>query len=307
MSIKKILIPFIGLLLVSTSLVGAYISVNGMNLPDENVTLNAVDGTESYFIITLSDVPAGHDVGNGMYPGWCADRAVTMVRSVDHIVTLYDSYDPALPAAFQGDWEKINWILNNKDAYSMQILQDAFWYLLGDYTWEQISTSAQEVVSLAQDDFIPQPGQILAIVAVPTGEGCQCTFIEIEIPHEGDEGLTPGYWKNYEKHEWPTPYVPTTLLSSAFSNVSEYGPLSGDDFMHALQYNGGNKDIGAARILLRSAVAALLNAAHPAINYPLSASAIIDDVNDALGSHDRMTMLDLKDILDGYNNLGAEL
>ena len=144
-------------------------------------------------------------------------------------------------------------------------------------------------------------------MAVPTSAGCQCTFIELEIPYDGDEGLTPGYWKNYEKHEWPDPYEPITALSSVFSGVNEYSALNGDDFMDALRYHGGNNDVGAARILLRSAVAALLNTVHPSINYPLSASAIIDQVNDALESHDRMTMLDLKDVLDGYNNLGAEL
>jgi len=96
-------------------------------------------------------------------------------------------------------------------------------------------------------------------------------------------------------------------VSSVFTGVSHYSELTGDHLIDALQYQGGRGDIGAARILLRSAVGALLNAAHPDINYPLSPSIIIHDVNDALASHDRDTMLDLKDVLDGYNNLGAEL
>jgi hypothetical protein len=305
MSIKKPVICAIGLMLLSTTLVGAYLSVNGISIPDDNVTLNAVDGTDSYFNITLSNVPGGYDIENGLYPGWCADRAVTMIRSVDHIVTLYDSYDPSLPVQFQGQWNKINWILNNKGAYSMQVIQDACWYLLGDYTWGQISTSAKELVNLANGTFIPEAGEILAIVAVPTAAGCQCTFIEIEIPCTGDEGLSPGYWKNHLS-SWYT-YDDETEIGDVFTIPSSLSELDDDTFLAALNYRGGNKVIGAARILLRSAVAALLNAAHPDIDYPLSTSAIISDVNDALASLNRATILDLKDVLDGYNNLGAEL
>jgi hypothetical protein len=309
MDIKKPIIVLIGLVLISTTIVGAYVSVNGIKLPDDPVILTAVDGTSSYFIITLSDIPAGSDVTTGPYPGWCADRDVTMVRAIGHNVRLYDSYDPSLPAPFQdSDWDKINWILNNKDAYSMQTIQDAFWYLLGDYTWGQLSTSAQNLVTSAQDGYTPHAGDILAIVAVPEPResDCQCTFFELCIPGNY-EGLTPGYWKNIEKHAWPSPYTPNTLVSSVFTGVSHYSELTGDHLIDALQYQGGRGDIGAARILLRSAVGALLNAAHPDINYPLSPSIIIQDVNDALASHDRDTMLDLKDVLDGYNNLGADL
>jgi hypothetical protein len=173
-----------------------------------------------------------------------------------------------------------------------------------------ISTNAQNLVNLAitnGDGYIPGPGEIIAIVAVleETETNCQNTIIELHIP--GDEGLTPGYWKNWEKHDWPSPYTKDTLVNSVFSNSSQYPELDGDDLLDALQYHGGKNDIGAARILLRSAVGAVLNAAHPDIDYPLSLSSIIKDVNDALASHDRSIMLDLKDIFDDYNNLGAEL
>jgi len=299
---KKIIGIFgIGLLLIST------IMVVGINLPDQPVTLNAVDGTTSYFMVTLSNVPADNDVTNGVYPGWCADRDVTMVRGVNHQVTLYDSYDPSLPAAFQSpNWDKINWILNYKDAYSMQTIQDAFWYLLGDYAWSQISTITRELVNQSQNDFTPEPGQILAIVAVPeTNESdCQCSFIEVTIPSDGDEGLTPGYWKNH-LGSWYT-YDPNATVASVFTLPSALSTLGSDTLLEALHYNGGNKDIGAARILLRAAVAALLNAAHPEIDYPMTEAAIIQEVNTAL-TQGRTAMLDCKDILDGFNNLGADL
>ena len=63
----------------------------------------------------------------------------------------------------------------------------------------------------------------------------------------------------------------------------------------------------AAKILLRQAIAALLNAAHPNITYPLSENEIITQVNNALSSLDRDEMLSLKDVLDDYNNLGGDI
>ena len=51
--------------------------------------------------------------------------------------------------------------------------------------------------------------------------------------------------------------------------------------MQALNFSGGNGDVGAARILLRAGVAALLNSAS-GINYPLTTQQVIDQVNAAL-------------------------
>ena len=191
---KKIIgIISIGLLITSMSLAGAYISVSGINLPDVPVTLNAVNGTTSYFIITLSDVPAGHDVTNGVYPGWCADRSVTMVRNLDHNVTLYDSYDPNLPSMFQSpNWDEINWILNNKNAYTMMETQNAIWYLLDDLTWNQLSTNTRNLIESANssgENFIPASGEIIAILAIPPQPetDCQTTFIELLIPSTTEE------------------------------------------------------------------------------------------------------------------------
>jgi hypothetical protein len=77
--------------------------------------------------------------------------------------------------------------------------------------------------------------------------------------------------------------------------------------LDALRYPGGNGLPGAARILLRAAVAAVLNARSPAINYPLSVAQIQFAVNNALASGDRDTMLDLASSLDRNNNLGCPL
>ena len=65
--------------------------------------------------------------------------------------------------------------------------------------------------------------------------------------------------------------------------------------------------MGAARNLLRSAVAALLNASHPGINYYMSEGGVIAAVNAALATCDRDAMLLLHEELDLHNNDGCTL
>ena len=77
---------------------------------------------------------------------------------------------------------------------------------------------------------------------------------------------------------------------------------SDDTLIEALKYQGGEDLSGMAQTLLRAATAALLNAAHPEISYPLSVAEVISSVNNAL-TEDRDTMEDLKDQFDIYNNL----
>jgi hypothetical protein len=75
----------------------------------------------------------------------------------------------------------------------------------------------------------------------------------------------------------------------------------------ALSFKDGPGTAGVARILLRAAVAALLDSAHPDIDYPRSTADVIADVNAALASLDPSTMLDLAAELDADNNLGCPL
>lgn len=66
---------------------------------------------------------------------------------------------------------------------------------------------------------------------------------------------------------------------------------------------GGDNLAGAKEILARAAVAALLNAATPSVNYPLSVSQVISQVTNAFNSGSRDTIIALAGILDTYNNL----
>jgi hypothetical protein len=88
---------------------------------------------------------------------------------------------------------------------------------------------------------------------------------------------------------------------------TELSSLADDTFMNALRYPGSNSAEGAAKLLLRDAIVAVLNASHPDVNSPLSASEIANLVNDALASMDRKTMLDTRQMIDQHNTQGDPL
>jgi hypothetical protein len=121
----------------------------------------------------------------------------------------------------------------------------------------------------------------------------------------GKEGCTPGYWKNHPE-SWPEGLSPDDYVCGVFTVPETYG-LCEDKLMDALKYGGGPGDMGAAKILLRTAVAALLNAKNKDVGYPMPASEFKPMVNQALKSESRAMMLDLKDMLDEFNNLGCPL
>ncbi len=111
-------------------------------------------------------------------------------------------------------------------------------------------------------------------------------------PPPGDEGCTPGYWKQ-EQHfdSYPAPYTPNTLFSSVFG-VGPSIPLK-----DAAALEGGGENA-----LVRHATAALLNAASGF--YPFTVTEVIQAVQAAYASNDFETA---KDIFDDANNLGCPL
>ena len=117
-------------------------------------------------------------------------------------------------------------------------------------------------------------------------------------PPPGDEGCTPGYWKNHTS-SWQV-YSTSTTLTSLFGVNALAGTL-----LDGLNFGGGAGVVGAKRILLRAASAALLNAVHTGVNYP--AQDVIALVTSALNAGNRDAMLSLASSLDNDNNLGCPL
>jgi len=122
----------------------------------------------------------------------------------------------------------------------------------------------------------------------------------------GSEGCTPGYWKNHQSRWAATGFSTSQTLESVFDIPDAYG-VDNSTLLAALSFKGGPAVADAARLLLHHAVAALLNASHPGVDYPRTPASIIADVNAALATGSRSTMLALKDALDRDNNLGCPL
>ncbi len=124
----------------------------------------------------------------------------------------------------------------------------------------------------------------------------------------GQEGCTPGYWKNHTEN-WEE-YSPSTSLGTVFSSLAGT-PYENVTLLEALSLRGGPGVDGARQILLRAATAATLNAAHEGLGYPYRRAHIpyniIKKVNEAILSGDRQRMVDVAKTLDAANNLGCPL
>jgi hypothetical protein len=118
-------------------------------------------------------------------------------------------------------------------------------------------------------------------------------------------GCTPGYFKNHTDR-W-VGYSYGDQVGTVFAAASL--AVAGNTLLEALNFPGGSGVEGGERILLRAAVASLLNFAHPDVNFAVpddpginSTATLISAVNTALASNDRNVMLQLAGILDDANN-----
>ena len=125
----------------------------------------------------------------------------------------------------------------------------------------------------------------------------------------GNEGCSPGFWKGHTA-AWEE-YTTGQRLDSVFTIPSALSAVAGDSLLTALGYGGGNTLLAKAKILLHQATAAILNAASEAarISIPSLRRPGHDHSQRQHGTRfgQRDSMLQLKDMLDAANNLGADL
>jgi hypothetical protein len=197
-----------------------------LRLPDTSVTMIVVDGNVSYFDISLCGIPSLLDVTNGSYMGWCADRSVVMPRNEKLTVRLYNSYDSLMPVSYrEKNWGKVNYILNHKCGAAKNDIQDAFWYLLCDYT--SITSTAQLLVDTAQDEFVPQPGDLIAILGEPIQNNSnpwpfQFVFLQVILPpQEPSEPENPTEPVTYHSHGFHyNDVAPIANANGPYSGIS---------------------------------------------------------------------------------------
>jgi hypothetical protein len=114
-------------------------------------------------------------------------------------------------------------------------------------------------------------------------------------PPTGDEGCTPGFWKQPQHLDSWVGFAPTQKYESVFG-VSVPGDPT---LLDALQANGGG-----INALMRHSTAALLNASSPDVAYPLTVAQVIAKVQAAIAGG---TIEQTKNEFEGFNELGCPL
>jgi hypothetical protein len=170
-------------------------ATDGISVPPSPtmVTIEVVDGTSSYFLTTLTDVPSGYDVTNTTYLGWCIDVDAQMSRSpATHQVVLYSSLDPPNGTLKDQRWDIVNYILNHKQGTADDI-QAAMWYFIHfDNETETPPTNQTIAWAIIEDalangtGYIPAPGETVAVICNPVIflplNPVQISIIEVTVP-----------------------------------------------------------------------------------------------------------------------------
>jgi hypothetical protein len=112
------------------------------------------------------------------------------------------------------------------------------------------------------------------------------------------QGCTPGYWRQDQHFDsWvPTGFAPGDDFETVFGVNASFDP---DSLLNAVWLGGGGENA-----LARHAVAALLNAAHPDVNYQFTIAEIIAGVQNAYATGN---FEPFKTQLDFANNAGCPL
>jgi hypothetical protein len=210
MKTKRFVVALLSFLMASGIAIAAVSAVWTPSLPGVPVTLGITNTTAWTFPwqVALSGIGSGFDVSDGSYTGWCVDTEHGIDRTQTYLVNLYSSYDPALPAAIAGvDWNRINYVLNNKDSGTADDIQAVLWYIVSgdwliDAAWGYTHTAtADAILAAAQSSggtYEPGEGDILAVICLPEGSEetrAQMLVIELSVPTL-EPGYTPGFWKH---------------------------------------------------------------------------------------------------------------
>ena len=133
-------------------------------------------------------------------------------------------------------------------------------------------------------------------VEVNTFITCVVTFYNPPPPPPPGAGCTPGFWKNSVGSWPPTGYSPSQSFNSVFGVVAFTPDIT---LFTAVGLGKGDKNA-----LARHAVAALLSASHPDVDYGMTAAQVIAAVQGAVASGNYESV---KNDLAALNELGCSL
>jgi hypothetical protein len=291
---RRILIAGIIATLSLILAVGVAYAMGLLNLPDYPVSAQQdwlAGGTGGTVDVTLSGVGTGFDVSNSTYPGWCIEDNGAANFPPGTLVTLFDSTgdSSSWPVSYQTvPWDQVNYLLNHQSGTPEEV-QAALWLLAwGSSDTFPVTPAAQAMYDAAVANgtgFDPVSGQTVAVMLYGDGidlTGFQDAIMEVVVPNDG-EGCTPGYWRNLKQHgdEW-VGYSPNQY----FDDVFGIGP-------HMMLADAVRLGGGGENALIRHAVAGLLNASSPDVDYFYTEAEIIAMVQNAYAQGDYEAAKDL--------------
>ena len=168
-----------------------------MNIPtNATYTITALPSTlGGYVDATLSNIPIGYDITNGVYGSNCADHTTGIQMNVSYNMSVYSSlYLETIPLFARSDkWSKINWLFNNLDHYPTHQWYDiqGFIWLYDNPVWNGVAgSSIPPLTALSQTmkadadlygvNYSPLPGGWAAIIFIPEGTPNNATTATIQ-------------------------------------------------------------------------------------------------------------------------------
>ncbi|MCL4295825.1 MAG: S8 family serine peptidase [Anaerolineae bacterium] len=286
--------------------------------------------SEGSYTFTEVNLPAGyvagynriyHTTGNLVsYPDWTFPNIITFDLAVDktgptyafkgNTITYYYTLTNAGPASVvptitDNKCSPINYLSGDTDGDTLIDPSETWNYKCAYKVTASPGTTIKNTVTV-DDVFNPVPGWYLG------GDRNLANNKDTWEVKVWWYGGTPDYWKQ-NTGKWPTSYTTGARVSNVF-NTSAYftsskldlnGDGTADTLLKALSYSTGDTTTakGAARNLLRAAVAALLNEVKYGGNYPpyTDKTALISAVNSALATKNPTTMMSLANSLNKWN------
>jgi len=144
----------------------------------------------------------------------------------------------------------------------------------------------------------------LAFGGIPNADGFDVDGVRALSTSCGEKlglkGCTPGYWKQKQHFDsWPAGISPSDKFGPTFLGTPTFANMS---LLSVLEQGGGGD-----QALGRHAVAALLNALSPNVDYPYTSAQVKTMVFNALASGNAKTIESTKDTLEKANQLGCPI
>jgi hypothetical protein len=300
--------------------------IPGADNVDARVTKNS---ETSYFNFEISGVENDLFMRPGIYSAWCALYNTPIDANGGEYggVKLYST---------QGDkyWNTLNYLLNNKYKY----INDSF-----GATWKEVQVAIWAVIDFPRFDidninvgnlasdfrdgnqitFDLSIAKMIYQDAKAYGPNYQYSigdtyaiFVETanDVQNGILEGCTPGFWRQSQWLQFWTDYSPTDKFSDSnifdrvitvFTSSSPPPPPAPSDVNDPTLLQAVWAAGGGINALARHAVAALLNAASPNVNYLYSVQQVISMTQAAIDGN--ADIEETKDLFDAANNAGCPL